>query len=55
MQTISIRLEDETVEKIEEIRGSEHKSLFYRNLILTALDTLEHKHTPNDYQTLTSE
>jgi hypothetical protein len=48
MQTISIRLDDETIIKIEELRGSEHKSDFYRKLIEHALMTFAHKDLQSD-------
>jgi metal-responsive CopG/Arc/MetJ family transcriptional regulator len=48
MQTISIRLDDNLIAKIEELRGSEHKSDFYRKLIEHALNTFEHKDLRTD-------
>lgn len=54
MQTISIRLDDEVITKIEELRGSEHKSDFYRKLIEHALITFAHKDLQGDDKTITS-
>ncbi len=48
MQTISIRLDDETIIRIEQLRGSEHKSDFYRKLIEHALMTFAHKDLQSD-------
>lgn len=55
MQTISIRLDDETITKIEELRGSEHKSDFYRHLIEHALNTYAHKDLQVDDKKMTSD
>jgi len=55
MQTISIRLDDKLITKIEELRGSEHKSDFYRTLIEHALNTYEHKSIQSDDDVMTSD
>ena len=55
MQTISIRLDDKVITKIEELRGSEHKSIFYRKLIEHALNTFEHKSIQSDDKVITSD
>jgi predicted transcriptional regulator len=55
MQTISIRLDDNLITKIEELRGSEHKSDFYRKLIEHALNTFEHKEMASDDKEITSD
>ncbi len=55
MQTISIRLDDETIIKIEELRGTEHKSDFYRKLIEHALITFAHKDLQSDDKKITSD
>ena len=55
MQTISIRLDDETITKIEDLRGSEHKSDFYRHLIEHALMTFAHKDFQVDDKEITSD
>ncbi len=54
MQTISIRLDDDVITKIEELRGSEHKSDFYRKLIEHALNTFAHKGLQGDDKPITS-
>lgn len=53
MQTISIRLDDNLITKIEELRGSEHKSDFYRKLIEHGLYSLEHKDLQSDDKEIT--
>lgn len=53
MQTISIRLDDETITKIEALRGSEHKSSFFRKLIEHGLHALEHKDLQSDDKEIT--
>ena len=55
MQTISIRLDDKVITKIEELRGSEHKSIFYRKLIEHALNTFEHKKITSDDKVMISD
>ncbi len=55
MQTISIRLDDETITKIEELRGTEHKSDFYRKLIEHALITFARKDLQSDDKKITSD
>jgi len=55
MQTISIRLDDNVITKIEALRGSEHKSDFYRKLIEHALNTFEHKGIQSDDKVITIE
>ncbi len=42
MKTITIRVEDDTFNKIEERRGSKSKSEFYRKLIEDELNTSEY-------------
>ena len=55
MQTISIRLDDNVITKIEALRGSEHKSDFYRKLIEHALNTFEHKGIQSDDKVITTD
>jgi cupin superfamily acireductone dioxygenase involved in methionine salvage len=55
MQTISIRLDDETITKIEDLRGTEHKSDFYRKLIEHALITFVRKDLQSDDKKITSD
>jgi hypothetical protein len=55
MQTISIRLDDNLITKIEALRGSEQKSDFYRKLIEHALMTFEHKDLQLDDKVIASD
>jgi Arc/MetJ-type ribon-helix-helix transcriptional regulator len=55
MQTISIRLDDKVITKIEELRGAENKSDFYRKLIEHALNTFEHKSIQLDDKVMASD
>lgn len=55
MQTISIRLDDETITKIESVRGSEHKSDFYRKLIEHALMAFASKDLQSDDKPIASD
>lgn len=55
MQTISIRLDDKVITKIEELRGTENKSDFYRKLIEHALMTFEHKEITSDDKEMTGD
>ena len=51
MKTITIRVEDEFFEKIEEKRGNKQKSVFYRELIEEYLNKGEDNLNKHEYVT----